>query len=167
MTTHPFRNDASYEERADQLRNERKSRPADREPTTYSALAGLDLSLEGRFAPGGYVVGSEESVAYPAAASPWSGPQVPQEPSLGVEIDALPPTGEAHEITASQFANAPGVCDHPRPGPLAGPPNAPALIPGSQQAASASAAERDGGPAIPAAAHERLGEIFKVKRRKI
>jgi hypothetical protein len=65
-----FKNDASQSEKAEVLRNERKLRPGDGEPTTFHALANLDTSLGGRFAAAGYVSGSEPSVSYPTASSP-------------------------------------------------------------------------------------------------
>jgi hypothetical protein len=37
----------------------------DEKAKAFEALASLDTSLSGRFAPGGYVAGSEESVSYP------------------------------------------------------------------------------------------------------
>lgn len=69
-----FRNDTSYEERAEQLRNERRLREPP-EPTTFFGMArhGVDLTLTGEGSPAGYVAGSEPFVRYPAAAPGYSG----------------------------------------------------------------------------------------------
>ena len=49
-----FRNDASYEERVEQFRQEQKLRAGDRAGTTYHALAGVDQALEGGEIRGGF-----------------------------------------------------------------------------------------------------------------
>jgi len=81
-------------ERLEVLKNDQRA-------TTFHALANLDTSLSGGFAAGGYVSGSEPSVNYPASSGPWSGPQVPPEPPLGFNVNAMEPVGEAHEIAAA------------------------------------------------------------------
>lgn len=89
-------------ERREVLRQD-QLRPGDSEPTTFSALAGLDTSLGGRFAPGGYVGGSERTTDYPRLpeGSPWAGDPVGLEPSLGYSVDDLEPTGTAAEVERS------------------------------------------------------------------
>jgi hypothetical protein len=130
-----FRNDASYKERADQLSNERKLRPGDSAPSTFFQMANLDPSLEGRFAPGGYVVGSELTPAYPAAAGPWAaGPQPPPEQPTGVAIDAMEPTGTAVEIERS----------------LGGPSAPVGMVPGSETTVATPPTVKTG-PPIPSA----------------
>lgn len=97
-----LKNDSTQAQRREILRQD-QLRPGDFEPTTFSALAGLDTSLGGRFAPGGYVSGSERATDYPRlpANSPWAGDSVGLEPPLGVAIDDLEPTGTAQEIEHS------------------------------------------------------------------
>jgi len=72
-----------------------------KDATTLHQLANLDTSLKGDFSTGGYVSGSERGVNYPAASGPWSGPQVPPEPPRGMDVNAIEPVGEAHEIAAA------------------------------------------------------------------
>jgi hypothetical protein len=193
MTGYPFRNDATYEERADQLRNERKLRPAGREPTTYSALAGLDLSLEGRFAPGGYVVGSEPGVSYPGGAGPWASDPVGQEPSLGYSVNDLPPIGEAHEVARStretaasgmpsEAGNVPGVSISDRvggaeavvmaPRAVSAPSDAPAEISDHphdlrRPLAAGTTGSAVGPPHLPAAVDPVSAAIPPIRRRRM
>lgn len=121
-------------------------RPA---PSTYhqQAMVGLALEGGGRFANEVIVTGSTPATQYPPQlpSSPWSNPAgVGLEPPLGVEIDAMEPTGTATEIARSldQLAALP----------------APAPIPGSQTSA-----------AIPAEVQARLAELIPkmIRRRKL
>jgi hypothetical protein len=98
-----FYNFATQAEKAEQLRQERQRREAPLAPTTYHQLAGLNAELEsgGRYTKPDYVTGSELASRYPAAASPWSGPQVPMEPPLGEALGPAPVVGEPHEVTRS------------------------------------------------------------------
>lgn len=110
MTNHPFRNDASYAERAEMHRQE-KLRAGDHAPTTLHQMAnrGVDLSLDGGQAPGGYVTGSEPEAQWPQLppGSPWgNGPSPGLEPSLSVEIDQQEPCGTPSEVSASLAALA-------------------------------------------------------------
>jgi hypothetical protein len=118
---------AEQKERREIIRSE-GLRPGDQPATTFHALANLDTSPGGRFAAGGYVSGSEPGVNYPAGPA-WTRDQVGLEPSLGVAIDQMEPTGEAFEIEASLLA-APAI-----------------VIPGSETAEdtiASSVAERKG-----------------------
>ena len=94
-----FQNPANQAEKQEVLRNERL-RPGDQQPSTFHQMANLDTSLGGRFSAGGYVNGSEPAVNYPAGPA-WTRDQVGIEPPLGVAIDDLEPTGNAHEIEHS------------------------------------------------------------------
>jgi hypothetical protein len=93
-----YNNPATREDKAEALRNERRLRRGDREPSTYHKLAGLADDLSGRFA---VEAGQSKSTEYPRqnSESPWSGsgadPGV--EPPTGVAIDAMEPCGEAFE----------------------------------------------------------------------
>jgi len=73
--------------------------------TSYRDLANLDNSLSGRFAivPGAEpsVSGRKPFVEYPAAAPPWSGPQVGVEQPLGWSVEDQEPTGTFEEIQRS------------------------------------------------------------------
>src|SRR6202042_2564080 len=70
--------------------------------TTFHQQAMIDLQLEsgGRFAKDTIVSGTEASVHYPPGPT-WTRDQVGLEPPLGVAIDDLEPTGNAHEIEHS------------------------------------------------------------------
>ncbi len=118
MRDNDFGNDATREEKVEQLRNEAALRAGDRPPTTLHALAGVDAMLEsgGRFKSEVVIVGATETPAYPAAASHWSGNQVGLEAPTGIAINDLAPTGEAFEIERSlaEFAD-----DAKSAGPLA------------------------------------------------
>jgi hypothetical protein len=119
-----------------------KLRPGDSAPTTFAALAGLDTSLGGRFAPGGYVAGSEASVEYPRqpASSPWASDPVGLEPSLGFSVNQMEPTGTHVEIERS----------------LGGSVAAPSAILGSSAATVVSS---------PASVAERAGPPNPIRRR--
>jgi hypothetical protein len=48
------------------------------------------------------VVGAQPIPVYPAAATPWAGPDPSgQEPALGLSVNEMTPCGEAHEVKAS------------------------------------------------------------------
>jgi hypothetical protein len=117
MTKQPFNNSSSPAERVADYHNSRL-RPGDRAGTTYHSLAGVDAALEGsgRFKSEVIISGTQPSVNYPAASSPWSGPQVPpEEPINAAEMFAVEPTGTPQEITASlpQFAGCEGSAGLP------------------------------------------------------
>ena len=160
-----FRNDAFYEERVEQFRQEQKLRAGDRAGTTYHALAGVDQALEGgRFAAElrASIVG-ETPNPYPKlpASSPWAGGgDVGLSPPLGVAIDEQEPVGTPTEIERSL---------------------APAVALASAAAGEAEPADRlassprlDRGSANSEAAHARLRQLLSsgglvrrtVKRRK-
>ena len=70
---------------------------------TYHSRAAVEQTLEsgGRFADKvSLVVGETPAVQYPRlpAGSPWAGDLVGDEPALGFSVDAMEPTGEAHEV---------------------------------------------------------------------
>lgn len=105
MTDRPYNNPATREDKAEALRNERRLRQGDREPSTYHKLAGLADDLGGRFREKESIAGEQAATQYPKqnSASPWSGsgadPGV--EPPTGVAIDAQDPVGEFFEIERS------------------------------------------------------------------
>ena len=79
---------------------------------TYHSRAAVEQTLEtgGRFADKvSLVVGETPAVQYPRlpAGSPWAGDPVGLEPPLGFSVDAMEPTGEAHEIQASLATGSP------------------------------------------------------------
>ena len=110
MTDRPYNNPATREDKAEALRNERRLRQGDREPSTFHTLAGLADDLGGRFREKESIAGEQAATQYPKQnnASPWSGggadPGI--EPPTGVAIDAMEPTGEAHEIEKSLAASS-------------------------------------------------------------
>jgi hypothetical protein len=74
---------------------------------TYRDRAAADIALlgQGRHTQGASVTGSARVPQYPAASGPWNDPvQVPDEPSLGVDLNYVEPCGEAFEIEASLMA---------------------------------------------------------------
>jgi hypothetical protein len=153
-----FRNDASYEERVEQFRQEQKLRAGDRAGTTYHALAGVDQALEGgRFAAESRasIVG-ETPNPYPKlpASSPWAGGgDVGLSPPLGVAIDEQEPVGTPTEIERSL---APAVAlASATAGEMAEPADPSASSPGV-----------DRGSAIHARLQELLGQGI-VRRRKL
>jgi hypothetical protein len=81
---------------------ERRALAGSTTTTTFHQQAMIDLQLEsgGRFAKDTIVSGTEASVRYPAGPA-WTRDQVGIEPPLGVAIDDLEPTGNAHEIEHS------------------------------------------------------------------
>jgi hypothetical protein len=68
---------------------------------TYFERAQVDLEAElgGRFAKPRPMVSGE--VPEQPATSPWSRDPVGREPPLGIDVNAVEPVGEAHEIEAS------------------------------------------------------------------
>jgi hypothetical protein len=78
------------------------------EVTTYRDRAIADIGLEqgsGRHSAKASVIGSARVPLYPAASGPWNDPvQVPDEPSLGVDLNYVEPCGETFEIEASLAA---------------------------------------------------------------
>jgi hypothetical protein len=104
-----FQNPASQAEKAAMLREERRLRASDHEPTTLHQMASVGLSLEGgRFVSKDIIIsGSEASVRYPAASGPWAaGPQPGLEPPTGIDVNAMEPVGTSAEIAASLEALA-------------------------------------------------------------
>jgi hypothetical protein len=103
-----FYNPSTWEERAEQLRNEKRLREEPPAPSSYHAMArhGVDLTLTGEGSSAGYVAGSEPFVRYPASGYS-GGPQPGLEPPLGVEIDQQEPTGTFAEVARSieEFAS--------------------------------------------------------------
>jgi hypothetical protein len=64
----------------------------DREASTYHAQAKLSEQLDaGRYKS--TIIGSEESVRYPAASGHWSGPQPGPEPELGIDVNYVEAVG--------------------------------------------------------------------------
>jgi hypothetical protein len=100
-----YNNPATSGEKAEALRNERRLRRGEREPSTYHKLAGLADDLGGRFA---VEAGQSKSTDYPMqpASSPWSGAGADPglEAPLGYSVNDLEPTGEAHEQALSELA---------------------------------------------------------------
>jgi hypothetical protein len=140
-----FRNDATNEEKADQLRNE-KLRAGEREPTTLHQLASVDVELGGRFARPDYITGTEAASQYPRlpTSSPWSSDPVPPEQSLGFQIGAMEPVGTFAEVAASIPEQSAG------------------------QLSPAVTAALSDAPVDSAAVHERLHQLFREGiRRKL
>jgi len=156
-----FINFGTQEEKVEQLRQERKLRTSDREPSTFHQMANLDLSLGGRFSAGGYVAGSDPTTEYPRLpeGSPWgSGPQVPTEPPLGVSVEVVEPVGTPAEIAASIAELASEV-------------SAPATSSGSLPPAREHlpSPSRTASEAIQRQAHARLAELLPqaIRRRRV
>lgn len=79
---------------------------------TYHSRAAVEQTLEsgGRFADKvSLVVGETPAVQYSKlpSSSPWAGDLVGLEPPLGFSVNAMEPTGEAHEIQASLATGSP------------------------------------------------------------
>ena len=92
--------------RRDVLRSDQQSklRPGEHEPSTMHAMSRLSNDLEGRQSARDYLSGSEPATHYPLISSgPWSSSygRLPDEPPLGVAIDAQEPCGEPFEMAAS------------------------------------------------------------------
>lgn len=71
------------------------------------AEANADMDLGGRFAlvqKPATVVGASPGVSYPRLpeSSPWHTDPLPPEPPLGIDINAMEPTGETFEQEASK-----------------------------------------------------------------
>jgi hypothetical protein len=146
-----FRNDATAEERAEQLRNEKRLREEAEAPSTFFAIAraGIDLSLSGEGSAGGYVAGSEPFVRYPAAAPGYSGgPHPGLEPPFPVDISFVEPIGTAAEIEQSIQLAEPAD-------------------PTAEEAPLAAVVDR--GSAIPTDVHDRLQSALArgLRRRKL
>jgi hypothetical protein len=144
VTKSEFHNDATYEEKAEQLRNERKLAEEAEAPSTFfqMARAGIDLSLTGEASAAGYFSGSEEFVRYPKSSYDV-GVEVGLEPPVGVPVDALEPVGTPAEVAASAAEPSPSA---------------------------ASAALSDPAPGVDSAAiHDRLNQLFAkgLVRRKL
>jgi hypothetical protein len=103
-----YNNPATREEKAEALRNERRLRQGDREPSTYHKLAGLSDDLGGRFRVKESISGEEAAVHVPRLPenSPWAGDPVPPEEPLGYSINDLAPTGETHELGVSSSSSS-------------------------------------------------------------
>lgn len=184
MTSQPFRNDSTYDERAEQHRQDELPKPA----STYFAMAaaGVDLTLSGEASGGGYVAGSEPFVRYPRqpAGGLWS-VDAGIEPPTGVDISAVEPVGTAKEIEASLELAGPQI-PVPRGGEITGSPVvprdpaiqtqdglaspsvAPAAASGSgPPAVTSPAASAMARPSSPEEAHARLAELApKMFRRR-
>jgi hypothetical protein len=90
-----FTNDASAEERAEMLKSEREQRQLN---TRVAMSSLLDPEFAGgRFARPSMTVGDSPAPQYPAAQSPWAGPQVPEEPPFPVDISYVEVCGEPFE----------------------------------------------------------------------
>jgi hypothetical protein len=90
-----FRNNASQRERAEMLKLDRRN------ATMHGrALTELDQLMQGRFSKPSEVVGATGAPEYPAAAA-WTQDHLPPEPPLGLDVSAVEPVGEPHEVQAS------------------------------------------------------------------
>jgi hypothetical protein len=81
--------------------------------STYFAHANdVELEIGGRFAKvmPTTITGSEPIVKYPKQpeGSPWASDPIGAEPPLGIDINAMEPTGEVHERTARSEAKGRG-----------------------------------------------------------
>ncbi len=109
-------NDATMKEKRDVLRNDRRVR--DQGSTSSSGTSALEGStflshthndIAGRFAAisSPHVVGTEAIPKYPAAFLQHD--PVPDENPLGVDVNALEPVGEPHELKASIASLGPSL----------------------------------------------------------
>jgi hypothetical protein len=111
MTTEHQR---EQQERRETLQNDRKVRE---QGTTLSQFAQAEANeVGGRFSghEKATVVGAQESPAYPAAPN-WAFDPAGVEPALGIDINAIEPTGEPHEIAASIAAQNASTLEQPPP----------------------------------------------------
>jgi hypothetical protein len=133
---------------------ERRALTGSNTTTTFHQQAMIDLQLEsgGRFSKDTIVSGTEASVPYPAGPA-WTRDQVGIEPPLGVAIDDLEPTGNAHEIEHSLSVAAPVVpIIHDRQS---------ADLPSSAETSAGWPQRRDeNGVAANPSAEERLAQIL-------
>ena len=88
--------------KADEMK-ERRALAGSTSATTYFQQSQVAEELDakaGRFAKPSVVSGSEPAVRYPRlpSSSPWASDPVPVEPPLGIDVNALEPTGELHEL---------------------------------------------------------------------
>jgi hypothetical protein len=98
MTTEAER---EWRERVETLRNDKLVREQ-QQGTTFSQFAQAEAEeVRGRFSghERATVVGASPIPEYPAAFHQRD--PVPDEPALGVDINEMPPTGEAHEVERS------------------------------------------------------------------
>jgi hypothetical protein len=122
-------NDATMKEKRDVLRNDRRVRE---QGSTFSQFAQSEADTpRGRFDAHekSTVIGSEPLPRYPQlpASSPWAGPDlVPTEPALGVDVNALEPCGEPHELKAIEPPSLPASA-RPNPAPQHATPPTPPL----------------------------------------
>lgn len=127
MTNNPtFNNNATNEEKAEYLRNEKRLRKGDRQASTLFGQAIIDMKLDaggGRYVEktGLDVVGTKSAAQqYPRqdSASPWSGGGAHPglEPPTGQDINFVEPCGEQFEIERSIAEQSIGEpeprCDH-------------------------------------------------------
>ena len=99
MIDKPFSNSASHAEKLLALHNAKLLRESQREPSTFFDQARIAEQLEGRGREGRpTVIGAGPTIDYPAASSPWSGPQPGIEPPLGEALGPAPVVGEPHEV---------------------------------------------------------------------
>ncbi len=88
----PFINNATMREKAAILKNDVRVNTLQ-----GRAIAELEMTERGRFARQANVTAAESApVAFPAA--PWTRTSVPDEPPLGVDINAHEPVGEHFEV---------------------------------------------------------------------
>jgi hypothetical protein len=109
MADFPFNNEASQSERRRILAEGRKT-------STYhqQAQADADLEMGGRFAKvmPTSVTGTTPGPQYPRQPADSPSNQaalVGDEPPLGVDINAMDPVGEHHELEASKVEKAPAI----------------------------------------------------------
>ena len=110
-------------ERRETLRNDLKVRQQQREQgASFHQFAEADAAIPlGRFTQvnTATVVGGNAVPQYPAASSPWQGPDlVGLEPPTGYRIDAMTPDDPAELSSFPQQATGPTSDDAPSPNPL-------------------------------------------------
>ena len=197
MSSHDFRNDATWNEKVDHLKAQR--------PSTFfqEQLKARRLDGSTNYEAQRSLIQSGESavVEYPRlpASSPWSGDPVGIEPPTGVAIDHMKCTGTPAEQAASlssmvrideasestNHSNKPATALAALAGPApagvapvssvaraAEPPCDPTVAAGSVPPAASSPAVDRGGSAVPSA--DRLSELLDrglvrrtVKRRRL
>jgi hypothetical protein len=97
-TDYEFNNDASQAEKRRVLRNDRANTFAGIQET-------IDAEGSGRFSKHTTDTGSQP---YPRAALPAWHVQLPPEPPLGIDVNAVPVVGEHFEVEASIKAKSDG-----------------------------------------------------------
>jgi hypothetical protein len=98
MTSQPFNNDATPDERRDVLQNDRDLLPKTCFSSFAAAFAEEDRGGRFKTEQPTQIIGTAPIPKYPGAGQV---DPVGQEPPLGVDLSAAPIVGEPHEVQAS------------------------------------------------------------------